>query len=57
MTRMAEDPELPAWRKVSAAVGIAAYDPVRDESTDDVLKRADAAMYEEKKAMKAERRD
>jgi GGDEF domain-containing protein len=54
---MAEDPELPAWRKVSAAVGIAAYDPVRDESADDVLKRADAAMYEEKKAMKAERRD
>jgi len=57
MMRMAADEELPAWRKVSAAVGVAVYDAAQDRSVEDVLKRADAAMYEDKKAMKAERRD
>lgn len=49
--------ELEPWQRVSAAVGIAAYEPGRDSCTEDVLKRADAAMYEDKVAMKAQRRD
>ena len=50
-------PGLQPWQRVSAAVGIAAYDGARDKCTEDVLKRADAAMYQDKLAMKAERRD
>ena len=50
-------PELQPWQRVSAAVGVAAYDAARDRSAEDVLKRADAAMYQDKLAMKAERRD
>ena len=48
---------LQPWQKISAAVGIAAYDRSVDTCTEDVLKRADAAMYEDKVAMKAQRRD
>lgn len=51
------DPDLQPWQRVSAAIGIAAYDKSMDTCTEDVLKRADAAMYQDKVAMKAERRD
>lgn len=50
-------PGLDPWQRVSAAIGIAACDRAMDASTEDVLKRADAAMYQDKAAMKAERRD
>ena len=50
-------PGLQPWQRVSAAVGIAAWDPERDTCAEDVLKRADEAMYQNKVAMKAERRD
>lgn len=50
-------PGLQPWQRVSAAVGMAAWDKGRDGCTEDVLKRADAAMYQDKQAMKAERRD
>ncbi len=50
-------PGLQPWQRVSAAVGLAAYDSARDKCAEDVLKRADAAMYQDKLAMKAERRD
>jgi len=50
-------PDLEPWQRVSAAVGIAAYDKGVDTCTEDVLKRADAEMYRDKVAMKAERRD
>lgn len=50
-------PGLQPWQRVSAAVGVAAYDGARDKSAEDVLKRADAAMYQDKLAMKAQRRD
>ena len=43
------------WRKVSAAIGIACYDPAADAGVEDVLKRADQAMYAMKKGMKATR--
>ena len=48
---------LQPWQRVSAAIGIATYDKGRDSCAEDVLKRADAAMYQDKLAMKAERRD
>ena len=49
----ASDESLEAWQRVTAAVGCAVYDPEEDENVESVLKRADAAMYVNKKAMKA----
>ncbi|MBR0400788.1 MAG: GGDEF domain-containing protein [Mogibacterium sp.] len=46
-------PELEEWQKVSAAIGYAVFDPDIDTSPDTVFKRADNAMYRDKKAMKA----
>lgn len=43
------------WKRVSAAIGIAFFIPGQDSSVDDVLKRADQAMYAMKKDMKAHR--
>ncbi len=43
------------WEKISAAIGIAIFEPGRDETVDNVFKRADKAMYANKKAMKATR--
>ncbi len=54
---MSADPSLEPWEKVSAAIGAAFYDPTVDKDIDDLLKRADAAMYERKKEMKAIRKD
>lgn len=48
---------LEPWQRVSMAIDIAACEPGRDTCTEDVFKRADAAMYAEKQAMKAERHD
>ena len=48
---------LKPWEKVSAAVGMAVYEPVHDKTTDEVFKRADKEMYENKLAMKANRTD
>lgn len=50
------DSKLEAWEKVSAAVGVAYYEEVLDSSADDVFKRADEQMYQNKVAMKATRR-
>ena len=51
--RNASDESLEVWRRVTAAVGCAVYDPDKDKNAESVLKRADAEMYENKKAMKA----
>ena len=51
------DDSLEAWEKVSAAIGVAYYEAGVDKSADDVFKRADADMYQNKLAMKATRRD
>ena len=45
------------WEKVSAAVGMAVYEPANDKTSDEVFKRADKEMYENKLAMKANRTD
>ena len=54
--RIAEESlkEKNAWKRVSVAKGLAVYEP-SDASPEDVLRRADHAMYEEKKRMKIER--
>ena len=51
------DDSLQPWEKVSAAAGIAKYEKGRDASTEEVLRRADEAMYRDKIAMKAVRTD
>ena len=43
----------PMWERISAAVGVALFDPKIDGNIDNVFKRADTAMYENKKEMKA----
>ena len=48
---------LKPWEKVSAAVGMAVYEPANDKTSDEVFKRADKEMYENKLAMKANRTD
>ena len=50
------DPALQPWEKVSAALGLAVYDERLDSDITSVFKRADAAMYEKKKAMKTARK-
>ena len=57
MAALQDTDGLQPWQKISAAVGIAAYDRSVDTCTENVLKRADAAMYQDKVAMKAQRRD
>ena len=51
------DKTLEAWEKVSAAVGVAYYRAGVDKTADEVFKRADSDMYQNKLAMKATRRD
>ena len=48
---------LALWEKVSAAVGLAIYEPDKDKNADEVFKRADKEMYANKLAMKATRTD
>ena len=43
---------LSEWERVSVAKGVAVFDPALDHSVDDVFRRADAGMYQDKKQMK-----
>lgn len=45
---------LSTWERVSAAIGIAIFDPTLDMTVEDVFKRADNLMYENKRHMKVE---
>lgn len=47
--------ELEPWERASAAIGMAIYEKGKDTCVEDVFKRADVLMYENKKAMKAGR--
>ncbi len=49
----AHDDALAPWERFSVAAGMTEYDPVRDRSVEDVLRRADAEMYRQKEAIKA----
>ena len=44
---------LEPWEKISAAIGYALYDPIKDDGIQSVFKRADQAMYNRKTEMKA----
>ena len=48
-----KDESVPRWERVSAAIGVAFYEPSRDRGVASVFKRADEAMYYRKKEMKA----
>lgn len=47
------DTSLEHWERVSASIGCALYDPNVDGNVENVFKRADEAMYQNKKEMKA----
>ena len=55
LEELAKRDDLAPWEAVSASIGYALYDTDRDSSIDNVFKRADKAMYERKKEMKAMR--
>ena len=41
------------WEQVHVSMGIAVYDPQRDDAVNDVVRRADQIMYENKRIRKA----
>ena len=45
------------WESVNIARGVACYEPGRDPDVESVLRRADEAMYDNKRRCKAERAD
>lgn len=53
VTEYSEDAPAEPWERISAAIGYALFDAQIDSSVDNVFKRADNAMYECKKAMRA----
>ena len=53
----ANDDTLEPWEKISAAIGYAVYDKFIDHRVDNVFKRAEKAMYQRKKNMKAIREE
>ena len=55
--RRQADESLQPWEKISAAVGIARYEKGTYRETEEVLRKADEAMYADKLAMKAVRTD
>ena len=53
MHKMSADKKLKPWERVSAAIGIAYYDPsIGNDNIDSIFKKADAEMYTMKKRMK-----
>ena len=57
VARLQADDSLQPWEKVSAAVGIAAFDSDVHKEAEEVLRKADELMYADKLAMKAVRTD
>ena len=57
MARKNANTLLEPWEKVSAAIGVSYYRAGVDKTADEVFKRADKKMYENKIAMKAQRTD
>ena len=43
------------WERYSAAIGVAIYDSQQDKTMNDVFKRADELMYQDKQASKMAR--
>ena len=57
VVRLQADDSLKPWEKISAAVGIAKYEKGTHRDPEEVLRKADEAMYADKLAMKAVRTD
>ena len=55
IARLKADESLQPWEKISAAVGIARYEKGQYSEMEEVLRKADEAMYADKLAMKAVR--
>ena len=55
MELLQSDFSIEPWEQISAAIGIAVFEKDRDARVDNVFKRADQLMYENKKEMKAVR--
>ena len=53
--KISSDDSRQPWERVSAAIGYAIYDAERDESTGNIFRRADRAMYMRKQEMKGEK--
>ncbi len=53
--KLEKDNTLEYWEKISAAIGYSRFDKMVDNCVESVFKRADAAMYEKKRQMKAVR--
>ena len=49
-----KDEKLPEYERISAAIGYSTFDESKDKCVDDVFKRADKAMYDNKHEMKQE---
>jgi diguanylate cyclase (GGDEF)-like protein len=47
------DKSLAPAERISAAIGVSSYDREKDNKVEDIFRRADSAMYEKKRAMKA----
>jgi diguanylate cyclase (GGDEF)-like protein len=47
------DESLAPAERISAAIGVSSYDREKDNKVEDIFRRADSAMYEKKRAMKA----
>ena len=54
LDELGKNDSLAEWEKISAAIGYALYDEKLDRTAEDVSIRADKAMYDRKKEMKAE---
>ena len=57
LNEIANDESRDPWERVSAAIGIAVYDPEKDKDVQSVFRRADEAMYARKKEMKTMRQE
>ncbi|MBQ7445860.1 MAG: diguanylate cyclase [Clostridia bacterium] len=51
---IAENKDLQPYERISAAIGYSLFDPDNDKNADDVFRRADVEMYEDKKRVKAQ---
>ena len=57
LQQVQQDDTLKPWEQISAAIGYAKFDKTEDKTVEDVFKKADKAMYANKVAMKADRKD
>ncbi|MBR0132754.1 MAG: GGDEF domain-containing protein [Lachnospiraceae bacterium] len=56
ISELSREWSLEKWDRISAAIGMAKFDPLRDLTVESVFKRADDIMYNEKVKMKGVRR-